>query len=191
MTELEILKVTSGKEAGEAWREAGRPLMNQFAWEAAVDAGAQEALIARKLGRAAGFVLVRVAGPKREDVQEVVRRHLPGEPLPPEIQWLFVRKDYRSQGIGRALMLNMEQNIATNPELPNSSVLTVEEDNNHARALYKSLGYKTLASGGEDVAVMYPEPLWDSELQEWQDIEITPVTPHLVMVKDFEKLAHL
>lgn len=64
----------------------------------------------------------------------------PNQPHRAEIAKLLVHPDFRSRGIARALMVEMEDHA----KALGKTLLTLDTAHDHAEALYSSLGYKTV-----------------------------------------------
>lgn len=91
----------------------------------ALKAGTRAVLVARAGDAPIGTVQLDWATP-------------PNQPHRAEIAKLLVHPDYRSRGIARALMVQME----TFAKDVGRTLLTLDTANDHAEALYASLGYK-------------------------------------------------
>ncbi len=179
---FDVGAIKTAPEVLRVWEEAGEGLPNAEAWGMAIEAGTNDLIAARLAERAIGYVTIRWSGPHPMEPQfrDLVAKNYEDQ-MPAAIYALYVNPAHRRLGAGRALMQAAERRILEHPEAANSVVLNVNVENEPAKRLYKSMGYRVLqAVGGQEFELDVPR--WNPQNQAFEPNHIKAVA----MAKDLK-----
>jgi ribosomal protein S18 acetylase RimI-like enzyme len=152
--EFIVVFIRDGEKFLRVLDETEAPIPNPEAWAAAVEERDIGFLVARIGSTAVGSLMIRWAGanPREKLFYDVVTSSFPDDWRPsPAIYALKVVEEHWGKRISHDLMQGAEDAIYRRPGLANRAVLSVREDNDVARNLYDSRGFRILNKDGQEV----------------------------------------